>query len=1064
MSEVTNIATRIALVQAQLSRNLAELTVAQRTAANNLVIDRLESTIARQEQELAQLQTQLAQAQQRAALGTASAGNLARDDQQATVPNSRSQAPQPNTEVLSFTADGRVQAQQGSVVPRPDTNSATTATQPVTADSEDTGTNAPVRTITQTQATPAFGPGLLTDPGDADAQPGGYYGGGVAPAATQLGVGAGGEEAGPRNATRVEIDNIFTETQIRPQPNVLDQYSSYNYAASVYLVPAAQYRTMMETKQRNLSGSQLLFQSGGAPVGGRNPFFSLDYYIDKFEIKSFIVGKGTGLTHNAKEIDMTVVEPNGITLIDNLTRAVQAFFPETEKKKSITSVIYLMIIRFYGYDSQGNLVRGGASRTDGTTDPNAFIEKWYPFIIKDIKFRVNNKLVEYDISAAAPQFQINAGQARGTIPFNIELSGQTIKDLLSGPLQYSAGQSAVTAGGNNAVIATETYEDFLSTAPAKADAAPTAKPTIRQGLMAALNQHQQELQSQLPGYVADEYTIEFVGAGNGPTAIEQARLRPPGGLDKKSTSNATPGTAADGLLPNKQSMDPNSQTKSATAGMQVVQFLDQVLRNSTYLKDQQKIIIDPVTQKETFNGQPANNVAWFKISLDAQAKLDKFDTVRNQYAYKIKYVISPYRLADLESKYFPVPRFTGVQKEYKYWFTGENISVLNYEETINGLYYLTLSGAGVNLTGTYLNQEGEKVEYNFQSASTESSQGDDGKVNEPVANASEYLFQPGALKQATVTIVGDPAWLQQGEGSLGQTRQNWNFGSFFPDGTLNFDGGQILFRVSFNAPADYDPSTGIVRPGLASGNNSAPAQGAPNGPAVINRVYIAHTVISSFNRGKFTQQLTGSLKLDLSTNDNTAARAARLAQQQQAISGMSGTRALASSLVESNLSGALAPTLGSTLSGVQARSYVPPVIQNTFGSGLQIPTSTNNVFGVPIATRAFGALATRPVSLPALPTSFGLPIGSTVDNSALRLPGAVTNFAQTVSDATTGAQRTIRGVVDSVSTGTTQTVAATDDAGTGEDFDLGGGISVRDTDQVVSLDTPEFDANNDFFG
>ena len=90
MSEVTNIATRIALVQAQLSRNLAELTVAQRTAANNLVIGRLESTIARQEQELAQLQTQLAQAQQRAALGTASAGNLARDDQQATVSNSRS--------------------------------------------------------------------------------------------------------------------------------------------------------------------------------------------------------------------------------------------------------------------------------------------------------------------------------------------------------------------------------------------------------------------------------------------------------------------------------------------------------------------------------------------------------------------------------------------------------------------------------------------------------------------------------------------------------------------------------------------------------------------------------------------------------------------------------------------------------------------------------------------------------------------------------------------------------------------------------------------------------------
>ena len=1045
MSEVTNLATRIALLQTQLSRNLAELAVAQRTAANSLVTGRLQDVIAQQEQELAQLQTQLAQAQQRAALGTASAGNLARDDQQATVPGSRPQTPQPDPQVL--TPNGRIQ-------PQPDTTTATTATPPVTENSTDTGTNAPVRPITQTQATPAYGPGLLRDPGDADAQEGGFYGGGQAPiAATQAGIGAGGEEVAPRNATRVEIDNIFTETQITPQPNVLDQYASYTYAVSVYLAPVEQYKTMLETKQRTLAGNQLLFQSGGAPTGGRNQFFSLDYYIDKLEIKSFIVGKGTGLTHNAKEINMTVVEPNGITLIDNLTRAVQAIMPDNETKKSITSAVYLMVIRFYGYDAQGNLVRGGTARPDGTTDPNAFIEKWYPFIIKDIKFRVANKTVEYDISAAAPQFQIAAGQARGTIPFNIELSGQTIKDLLSGPLQYSTNQASVSVGGNNAVVPTETYEDFRSAAPAKADAAPTTKATVRQGLMAALNQQQRDLEASRPGYVADEYSIEFVGAGNGPTAIEQARLRPPGGLDKKGTSNATPGTPADAKLPGKQSMDPNSRTQSATAGMQIVQFLDQVIRNSTYLKDQQVVIIDPATQEEKPNGTPAQNVAWFKISMEAIPK-EKFDTVRNQYAYKIKYTISPYKVVDLQSKYFPTPRFTGVQKEYKYWFTGENTSVLNYEENINGLYYLTLSGAGVNLAGTYLNQDGEKINYNFQTASTESSQGADGKVNEPVANASEYLFQPGSLKEASVTIVGDPAWLQQGEGSLGQLKRNWNFGSFFPDGTLNFDGGQILFRIAFNAPADYDSSYGLVRPGLATSQAPGPAQGAPNGPAQINRVYIAHTVTSSFNRGKFTQQLVGALKLDLSTNDNTAARAARIGEQQQAIAGMSGTRTLASSSVGSTL----ASSLGTPLTGVVATSYVPPVIPSTFGQGLRVPAGlVNNVLGGP---------TTRPSSLPGLPTSFGLTIGTFDAASPLRLPGAVTNFSQTVNDIASGVQRSIRGVVDSVSSGTTQTVAGSDDSGTGLITSPVAETPYQspETSDLISEPVAEFNANNDFFG
>lgn len=1046
MSSVTQLASQILQLEARIARLNAQILTAQRSGNNTLADQIAGGELADAEIQLAGLRDQLIQAQQLAALGTASAGNLARDDQQATVPGSRFQTPQPDPLIL--TPQGRVQVVF-------DTSSATTATPPVTENSVDSGTNAPVRPITQTQATPAYGPGLLRDPGDADAQEGGFYGGQAptAPATTQAGFGAGGEEAAPRNATRAEIDNIFTETQITPQPNVLDQYASYTYSASVYLAPVEQYKTMLETKQRSLAGNQLLFQSGGAPTGGRNQFFSLDYYIDKFEIKSFIVGKGTGLTHNAKEINMTVVEPNGITLIDNLTRAVQAIMPDGDKKKSVTSAIYLMVIRFYGYDAQGNLVRGGVARPDGTTDPNAFIEKWYPFIIKDIKFRVANKTVEYDISAAAPQFQIAAGQARGTIPFNIELSGQTIKDLLSGPLQYSANQASVSVGGNNAVVPTETYEDFRSTAPAKADAAPTTKATVRQGLMAALNQQQRDLEASRPGYVADEYSIEFVGAGNGPTAIEQARLRPPGGLDKKSTSNSTPGTPADSKLPGKQSMDPNSRTQSATAGMQIVQFLDQVLRNSTYLKDQQLVIIDPATQEEKFNGTPAQNVAWFKISMEAIPK-EKFDTVRNQYAYKIKYTISPYKIVDLQSKYFPTPRFTGVQKEYKYWFTGENTSVLNYEENINGLYYLTLSGAGVNLTGNYLNQDGEKINYNFQTASTESSQGADGKVNEPVANASEYLFQPGALKEANVTIVGDPAWLQQGEGSLGQLKRNWNFGSFLPDGTLNFDGGQILFRIAFNAPADYDSSYGLVRPGLATSQAPGPAQGAPNGPAQINRVYIAHTVTSSFNRGKFTQQLVGALKLDLSTNDNTAARVARIGEQQQAIAGMSATRALASS----SLGSTLASTLGTTLTGVAATSYVPPVISSTFGPGLRVPAGLiNNVLG---------GQSTRPSSLPGLPTSFGLPIAIFNNTSPLRLPGAVTNFSQTINDATAGAQRTIRGVVDSVSNGTTQTVAGSDDSGTGlisspvEEAQY----QSPETSDLISEPVAEFNANNDFFG
>jgi len=1055
MSQVTDLQRRIFVLEQQvgaLNGRLDALFRAGATAQAEQVGEQIDQINI----EISDLKRQLSIAQQQATLPTASAGLIARDDAQATV--DRTQVPLRDPQIL--TPDGRI-------VTAPTTVSPTTADPAVTENNVDAGTDAPVRTITQTQATPAElpGPGLLQDPRDADAQVGGFYGGGIAPSTTQIGVGAGNDDTGARNLTRVEIDNIFTETEITPRPNVLDQYASYTYVTSVYLVPIEQYKKMMETKQRDIGGSALLFQSGGAPAGGRNPYFSNDYYIDKVEIKSFITGQGTGMTHNAKEINMTVVEPNGITLIDNLTRAVQQFFPQQEKKKDITSVIYLMVIRFYGYDDQGNLVRGGVARPNGSSDPNAFVEKWFPFVIKDVKFKIANKLVEYNISAAAPHYQVNTGVARGTIPFNIELSGQTIKDLLSGPVQYAGNQTAVTAGGNSARADTAqplviTNDDdgnpLPSTAPPKADAAPTAKATIRQGLMAALNEHQRQLVADGKQKFADEYNIEFVGAGNSPSAIEQARLRPPGGLNKSATSMAVPKTAADSKLGSKQSMDPNTRTQSATAGMQIVQFLDQVLRNSTYIKDQQLVEVSERDGQVFFNGTPAQNVAWFKISLEATAKLDQWDEARNQYAYKIKYIVSPYRLSQLNSKYFPTPKFTGVQKDYKYWFTGENTSVLSYEEEINGLYYMTLSGASINLNTAFTNETGELVKYNFQTNSTESSQGAEGQTNEIVANAAEQLLSPGSLKQALVTIVGDPAWLQQGEASLGQLKNQWNFGSFMSDGTINFDGGQVLFRIAFNAPADYDSSSGVMRPGLASSVAPGPAQGAPSGPAQINRVYIATEVTSSFSKGRFTQQLKGSLLMKQTTADNQAALTTQFNQRQQAVASLSNNRQGTSGALVGSLS---TPAFTPSSYLTSALGLGPGVNRANQGQNL-LASYTNNLLG--------GTTA-RPFAVPTAPTSSGQAVG--LVNSVLQAPGrliAGTTLALTTAtdQVLSSGERNIRGVVDSVSTGATQLVAPSDDSGFGlAQSPLAEAPYVSPAESNLISEPPlDFNANNDFFG
>ena len=987
MATVADIQAALQIAQANLAKDRALLAANPTNAA-------LQQQVQQDLNFITSLDAQLTVAQ---TTSVASSGTIARDDQLATVPDSLPRAPYDTVEILD--ANGRI-------VPAPDTTSGTTATRPVdAATNTDSGTDAPLRTIQQTQATPAHGPGLLLNPGDAEAQEGGYYGGGgpaTPPASIQIGAGSPGDDAGTRptpNATRQEIDSIFNNAPILPQPNVLDQYASYTYAVSVYLTTEDAYKAMVSSGRRNLTGSTLLFQSGGAPVGGRAPYFSNDYYIDKVELTSKIIGKSTGMTHNVVDFKMTVVEPTGITLIDNLSKAVQEFLPDANVKKNLSSVVYFMVIRFYGYDTQGNLIRGapGISNPAGSTDTNSFVEKFFPFLIKDIKFKVASKIVEYDITAVGVHYQINSGSARGSVPYNIELSGQTINDLLSGPTQYT-GTPQTTTG--LVIVNDDDGNPLPPVAPPKADAAPKVRATVRQGLMDAINAFQQELSGPGPDHpytFPDVYSVEFATP-----ALKSARVRKAGVLDKSTTSNASSNTAADQKLGSKQSMDPNSRTQSATAGIQIVQLLDQIMRNSTYLEDQQLVKYDEKSGQLLSNGTPAQNVAWFKISL--QATPIRYDPKRNDYAYNIKYIISPYRIAQLNSKYFPAPKFTGVQKEYNYWFTGQNTSVLGYEENINNLYYLTLSGVNFSNGGTVIGDNDEQLKYNFNTRSAESSQGASGKTNEPVANAAEQLLNPGDFRDSTITIIGDPAWIQQGEAFVGTPIGSSNyFSAFLADGTINFDAGQVLYRIAFNASSDYDLNTGLQTiSGLASGS---PVTAQPGGPAAINRTFVAKECISSFVKGKFTQQLKGTLLLNATTADNQAAAASASALQKQAISALSPNR---QGSVTTAIIGALStPTWAPSSTGV---SQVLTTAQAKLNS---------------IAQNVLGTQATKLFATPGAPTSSGQPIGSV--NDIITAPGRLSVNTPGFNPAAD--QQSRAGVVDTVSNGTTQAVAASDDSG-----------------------------------
>ena len=112
-------------------------------------------------------------------------------------------------------------------------------------------------------------------------------------------------------------------------------------------------------KKIKKSGGLLMRSGGAATINSgassttnntgsvqRNPYFTLDYYIDSINIKNLCTGKGTGAVHNYTSIEFTVIEPNGITFIDNLDQAVQQYLGGSEnKKKNFLQRIFYLILR-----------------------------------------------------------------------------------------------------------------------------------------------------------------------------------------------------------------------------------------------------------------------------------------------------------------------------------------------------------------------------------------------------------------------------------------------------------------------------------------------------------------------------------------------------------------------------------------------------------------------------------------------------------------------------------------------------------------------------------------------
>ena len=773
-----------------------------------------------------------------------SAGQTVREDQLANSNKADPIAPNPVPTVIN--ADGQVVPAPGNDVP----SNAITYT-----NNTDVGTDGVLRPATRIQSLPATtaAPGSppvgLTGTRADDFDNLNTAGAGSTSApypGSTPGAAAGSDDSAASsglNTVAADLQKIYnTENEkITVQPNILDRYASYTYNISIYLTTPAQYQSLITNKRKSVSGLSLLMSSAGYPSGnpsdaqnltqfgtgqpitsavpGRNQFFPLDFYLDNVNLRTMINGKATGSAHSATELNFRVIEPNGITFIQNLAAATDALSLSSGVPDAYLGQVYLMVIRFYGYDETGKLVQPTRESNANQSDRTAIAEKFIPFIFTNIKFRITNRLTEYECQAICPQNMIGTGQQRGVIPYNIELNSKTLGELLSTDL----------AG--------------------------------------ALNRYQADFVKQGIFTYADNYQIKLLAP------LAAASVVPPGATNITSTPMVNVENARNALLMTTNSVDKTSKNNGATAGMSIVQFIDQQVRTSDYIYKQQKKIFNPKTNQEEVQSGAGSMFAWYRIGVEAVPQTDKWDPKRCDYAYNITYQVSPYLVTDVLSDYFPQsPKWTA-PKQYYHWFTGKNSQILDYVQDFNNLYYIVVNTAQETRSASVLKNRTKK---GYQPNSNQSSQGIEGKVNEPGANAATYLYSPADLARVRMSILGDPDWIEQGDVWSGVSGANFTPSQFLPDGTINYESREVLFDVIFNTPADYNTSKGW----MDTGSGTQPLnQSTGIARSIEQRTrYKAVWVTHNFDKGKFTQDIEGLIVLP-DVNPSTVQTGSAASQQ-----------------------------------------------------------------------------------------------------------------------------------------------------------------------------------------
>jgi hypothetical protein len=210
-------------------------------------------------------------------------------------------------------------------------------------------------------------------------------------------------------------------------PNPMHQFASWTYSWSLWRLDVPDYNTLVDATDVDTAmawtpgpTSYVIAEDSGLYPDRRLPASAgLNYNIQDVQLSTtFGLNKSTEHS-NLLSGSMTILEPYGVTFIDNL---VAASFDGTQYN-NYTQQPYMLQLDFHGYDDKGNQLPPAAT---------SLYRKRFPITFLAVKINISNRGAEYKINFA-PAGHVAHHEENAKTPKIFQITAGTVDEFFNGP-------------------------------------------------------------------------------------------------------------------------------------------------------------------------------------------------------------------------------------------------------------------------------------------------------------------------------------------------------------------------------------------------------------------------------------------------------------------------------------------------------------------------------------------------------------------------------------------------------------------------------------------------------